>query len=85
MKRILVTILGVIALCGVRAEETCPAERGPHPSGEFNVALDTLGATDNEPLLLKLNQGKNTITLTSNDGLGVNLDFLVLASPDKIN
>jgi len=43
-------------------------------------ALDSI---DGEPLLLKLNKGKNTITLTSHDDLGVNLDILVLASPDK--
>ena len=48
---------------------------------KFVYALDI---TDGEPLLLKLNKGKNTITLTSNDDLGVNVDFLVVASPDKV-
>jgi len=46
---------------------------------KFAYALDSV---DGKPLLLKLTAGKNTITLTSNDGLGVNLDFLVVASPD---
>ena len=43
-------------------------------------ALDSI---DNQPLLLKLDKGRNTITMTSRDGLGVNADFLVIASPDK--
>jgi len=39
---------------------------------------------DGQPLLIKFNKGKNTITLTSYDNFGVNVDYLIVASPDQI-
>jgi len=37
---------------------------------------------DDQPLLIKLNKGKNTIKLTDFDNLGVNVDYLIIASHD---
>ena len=34
------------------------------------------------PLLIHLRQGKNTLRLTNTNGRGVNLDYLVISSPD---
>jgi hypothetical protein len=34
------------------------------------------------PLLIQLRRGKNTIRLTNTNGRGVNLDYLVISSPD---
>ncbi len=44
-----------------------------------------LAATDpitERPLLIKFRQGKNTLRLTNANGRGVNLDYLVISSPD---
>jgi hypothetical protein len=37
---------------------------------------------NNQPLFIKLKKGSNTIRLTNTDGNGVNLDYLVITSPD---
>ena len=53
-------------------------------SDNWKIAYAQDPATE-APLLLKFNADKNTLTLTSHDGQGVNIDYLVVASPDQAN
>jgi hypothetical protein len=38
--------------------------------------------TNEQPLLIRLKQGKNTIRLTNTNGVGANVDYLLITSPD---
>jgi len=51
-------------------------------SGDDWKTAYAMDSIDGELLLVKLNKGKNAIKMICNDDLGVNLDYLIIASPD---
>jgi len=44
--------------------------------------LTLMNPTNKSPLLIKLNAGENTIRMTNSTGIGANLDYLLVTSPD---
>lgn len=61
---------------------TLPATGGWANGSDDWRLFTAMNPTNDKPLLYKLNKGKNTIKMTNTNGKGVNLDYIMVTSPD---